>query len=176
MRRRYIAGLIDALLFAALVPALVMSWLADSLLWMTIALWVALAHAILLGLPVFLILQRYGRVNAFSFAGAVFIIGCLPLGLSALPSVTGSGLKHRSMEFRRLSTAQRPFLAVRLALCRNANGVGKICAPACGRHLKPITKADEWPTTSWATSRHEGFEASCVLKAEKRHRAITNER
>src|ERR1700759_4120841 len=80
--RRTAAGLAAALLSAGLAPAAAMAalWYSENIAgWpfgMTSA--VALAHAILLGLPLFLIFQSKGWVNAVTCVVAGFVIGAAP--------------------------------------------------------------------------------------------------
>jgi hypothetical protein len=73
-----------ALLAAALAPAAVCAALGGSLGLLTIGFVVALAHAVLLGVPAYLLMRMRGSVNALSAAIAGFVIGIVPVGLLGL--------------------------------------------------------------------------------------------
>lgn len=86
-RTQQIASCIAALLFAALAPALAETGLERSILMLPTYLVLTLGHAVLLGLPLFLILRLLGRkrwITAISSVCVGFLIGALPLSILAL--------------------------------------------------------------------------------------------
>jgi hypothetical protein len=88
---QFIAGLTAALLLAALAPAAVVAALGQSVALLPLAFGIALAHAVLLGLPLFLLLRWKRRVNAaWSIAGG-FVVGMIPGAILTWPWRPGSG-------------------------------------------------------------------------------------
>jgi len=77
--------LTTAVLVAALVPAALFSIVTGSLRAMPIAFAIALVHSLVLGLPLFLVLQKFGRANGVSAGSAGFVIGCVPVGIYFWP-------------------------------------------------------------------------------------------
>ena len=73
------------MLAAALAPAAVFAALGGSVRLLTLGFLVALAHAVLLGLPFYLLLRMKGWVNAASTAIGGFFIGVVPAGVVSLP-------------------------------------------------------------------------------------------
>lgn len=88
-------GLVAAALIAALLPAAVFAMVAGSLKILPLAFAVALAHAFVLGLPLFLLLRRAGWANGFSATAAGFGIAALPLGALTWP-LNHSGARYSS--------------------------------------------------------------------------------
>ncbi len=74
-----------AVLAAALAPAAVFAAVGGSLSLLTISFGIALAHAVLLGLPTFLVLRTKNWVNGISTPVAGFIIGAIPVGVLSWP-------------------------------------------------------------------------------------------
>lgn len=66
MRLRPVASCIAALLFADLAPAVAVAVMGSHIELMPIAFGIALAHALVLGLPLFLVLRLKRLVNAIS--------------------------------------------------------------------------------------------------------------
>jgi hypothetical protein len=89
VRVRSVLRVIAALIVAALVPALPAA-LSGSFGIMLIAFFIALAHAVLLGLPLFLLLQLEGRVNQASSVGLGFAIGAFPMAFFTFPARYGT--------------------------------------------------------------------------------------
>src|SRR6266571_157136 len=85
-----LAACTAAFLLAALVPAIVVAWLSGSIAIVPYAFGVALAHALLLALPPFVLLSWAGRVNLIWAIGVGFLVGAGPLGLLAWPLHPGS--------------------------------------------------------------------------------------
>jgi hypothetical protein len=83
--RQRIAGAAAAFLFAGLAPALVMAALWHTAKVAPIAFSftfaVALSHAVLLGLPLFLVFQSMGWINAMSCVVFGFAVGSAPTGV-----------------------------------------------------------------------------------------------
>src|SRR5258708_18082499 len=74
-----------AVLAAALAPAAGFAAVGGSLSLLTISFGIALAHAVLLGLPTFLVLRTKNWVNGISTPVAGFIIGAIPVGVLSWP-------------------------------------------------------------------------------------------
>jgi hypothetical protein len=92
----FVAGLTAALLLAALAPAAVEAALDQSVGLLPLAFGIALAHAVLLGLPLFLLLRWKRRVNAaWSIAGG-FLVGMVPGAILTWPWRPGSGSSSSS--------------------------------------------------------------------------------
>src|SRR5262245_63952606 len=85
MRLQDLATYAAAFLFAALAPALLYSLAGGSYQLLPLTLTVTLAHALVLGLPLFLIVRRTGWVNVFSATAGGFLIGAIPIGLMSWP-------------------------------------------------------------------------------------------
>jgi hypothetical protein len=88
---RQIAGIVGAVLIAALVPALYfgvpgLSFRAGLLAFVVASIWV-----VLLGLPTFLIFKHRGLVRWWSAAVAGFLLGAVPMALVSWPFSPGSG-------------------------------------------------------------------------------------
>jgi hypothetical protein len=87
--RQRIAGAAAAFLFAGLAPALVMAALwhtaevAPIAFAFTFA--IALGHAVLLGLPLFLVFQSMGWINVMSCVVVGFAVGAAPAGVLTWP-------------------------------------------------------------------------------------------
>jgi len=87
MRIQQIAGAATAFLFAGLAPALVMAalWhtavIAPIVFAFTFA--IALGHAVLLGLPLFLVFRSKGWINVMSCVVFGFAVGAVPTGVLA---------------------------------------------------------------------------------------------
>jgi hypothetical protein len=90
MTRQYLASCVAAFLFAALTPALILAGLAGSIQLAPIAFFVSLGHAILLGLPLFLILRSTRWINAISSTVGGFIVGVIPGAFLSWPWSPGS--------------------------------------------------------------------------------------
>ena len=90
MRIQQIAGAATAFLFAGLAPALVMAalWhmakIAPIIFAFTFA--IALGHAVLFGLPLFLVLRSRGWINVMSCVIFGFAIGAVPIGVLTWPT------------------------------------------------------------------------------------------
>jgi hypothetical protein len=88
-RIKQIADAAASFLFAALAPASVMAalWYTTKVgpMVFTITFAIALAHAVLLGLPLFLILRSRGWVNVMSCVAFGFVIGAAPAGVLTWP-------------------------------------------------------------------------------------------
>jgi hypothetical protein len=93
MRRvRLVASAITAVLAAAATPAILFGALARSLDAGAVAFAIALPHALVLGLPLFLLLRAKRRVNALASVVGGFLVGALPIGiLSGLTGLAGHG-------------------------------------------------------------------------------------
>jgi hypothetical protein len=89
MRMQQIAGAATAFLFAGLAPALVMTalWytakIASTAFVLTFA--IAIAHAVLLGLPLFLAFRSKGWINVVSCVVFGFVVGAVPAGVLTWP-------------------------------------------------------------------------------------------
>jgi hypothetical protein len=70
-----------AVLAAAVAPAIVFAALTRSAAAGTIAFLIAVPHALVLGLPLFLLLRAKKRVNAVSSIAAGFAVGALPIAV-----------------------------------------------------------------------------------------------
>jgi hypothetical protein len=85
----HIAGIATALLFAGLAPALVISaiWhtaeIAPCIFIFTFA--IALGHAVLLGLPLFLVFRSIGWINLTTCIGLGFAVGVAPVCVLTWP-------------------------------------------------------------------------------------------
>jgi hypothetical protein len=90
MRIQQIAGAATAFLFAGLAPTLVMAalWhmakIAPIIFAFTFA--IALGHAVLFGLPLFLVLRSRGWINIMSCVIFGFAIGAVPIGVLTWPT------------------------------------------------------------------------------------------
>jgi hypothetical protein len=90
LRMQQIAGTAAALLFAGLAPASVMAalWhaakIAGTVFAFTLA--IALSHAVLLGLPLFLVFRSKGWINVMACAIFGFAVGAVPAGLLTWPT------------------------------------------------------------------------------------------
>ena len=91
MRLQHLAALMAAFLFAALVPALAFALFAGSSTLLPFALVVTLAHAVLFGLPLFLLLRAKGWINLLTCIGGGFLIGAIPLGVVGWPLSPSTG-------------------------------------------------------------------------------------
>jgi hypothetical protein len=89
LRIYQIAGAATALLFAGLAPALVMAslWYTAKIAPITFAFTFAIAfgHAVLLGLPLFLVFRLKGWVNVMSCVALGFAVGAVPASVLTLP-------------------------------------------------------------------------------------------
>jgi hypothetical protein len=89
LRMEHIAGTATALLFAGLSPALVMAVLwhtADVAACIFIFTFViALGHAVLLGLPLFLVFRSIGWTSLTTCIGFGFAVGAAPVGVLTWP-------------------------------------------------------------------------------------------
>lgn len=74
-----------AFLLAALAPAIAAAALTGSIKLLPFTFGVAFAHALGLGLPLFLIFRLKRRVNLISSVGIAFIVGALPMGVLTWP-------------------------------------------------------------------------------------------
>jgi hypothetical protein len=89
LRTQHIGGIRTALLFAGLAPALVMAalWhtaeIAPFIFTFTFA--IALGHAVLLGLPLFLVFRSKGWINVATCVAFGFAVGALPDGVLTWP-------------------------------------------------------------------------------------------
>jgi hypothetical protein len=79
------AGYAAAILFGALTATVLIVGISGPVNLMPLVLGVAVAHATLLGLPLFLFLRKRGWANAPSSACAGFVISAVPLGAIAWP-------------------------------------------------------------------------------------------
>ena len=88
-RMQQIAGVTTAVLCAGLAPALVMAALWHTAEVAPVAFVftfvIALAHAVLLGLPLFLVLQSKGWVNVVTYVVFGFAVGAAPDGVLTWP-------------------------------------------------------------------------------------------
>src|SRR5262245_60609341 len=98
MRLQYIAACIAAFLFAALVPALAYVGFAGllagydrALPLLPLTVGITLAHAVVAGLPLFLIFRAKGWINAASCIVGGFVAGAVPIGIFALLSMFDRG-------------------------------------------------------------------------------------
>ena len=88
-RMQQIAGFATAVVFAGLAPALVMAalWhtakIAPIVFAFTFA--IALGHAVLLGLPLFLVFRSKGWINVMSCVVFGFAVGAVPTGVLTWP-------------------------------------------------------------------------------------------
>ncbi|WP_300300411.1 hypothetical protein [Ferrovibrio sp.] len=79
---------VGALLASTIVPTIAASVFFDLYLVSGIAAFafaVAFSHAVLLGIPLFLLVQARGLFNFFSAVAGGFLIGILPLGILIFP-------------------------------------------------------------------------------------------
>jgi hypothetical protein len=90
MRIQPIAAIAAAFLLAALIPTFIVGTLMQSLAVAAVVLGIALGHAVVIGLPLFLILRRRGRVNVLTSIAAGFIAGTIPMGIFTWPFRPGS--------------------------------------------------------------------------------------
>lgn len=92
MTLRQITNTVLAALAAAIAPSALVAALSGSLQILPFVFFVALAHALVLGVPLFLLLRRKAWANGFSATAAGFGIGCLPVGVLTWPlRLAGSG-------------------------------------------------------------------------------------
>lgn len=84
---RILASVTVALLAAAAAPALAFGAMIHSLGGIALAFVIALAHAIVLGLPLFALMLAKGRVSAMSSIIGGFVIGVTPMALLSSPVV-----------------------------------------------------------------------------------------
>jgi len=82
-RVRLVARAVVALLAAAAAPAALFAVLTGSFFFFVVAFAVALAHALVLGLPIFLLLRAKRWVNAMSAMASGFIVGAASLAIEA---------------------------------------------------------------------------------------------
>ena len=113
------------LFLAALVPAVAVAALGESLIFLPYALVVTGIHTLLLGLPAFVLAYEKGWVNALTCIGVAFVIGATPMGFSLWPEPAISpqlmeGLHGRGRFLRRHGRARRPDILVRAAHQRRA--------------------------------------------------------
>lgn len=80
-----VAQLGIAVLAASLAPALVFAAMSGSFALLTVAFVIALAHAVVLGLPLFLLLRRKGWVNGVSTTIGGLIVGATPVAVLTWP-------------------------------------------------------------------------------------------
>jgi hypothetical protein len=89
LRIQRIASVAAVLLFAGLAPALVMAalWHAAKIALIAFAFTfvIALAHAVLLGLPLFLVFRSKGWINVMSCVVSGFAVGAVPAGVLTSP-------------------------------------------------------------------------------------------
>jgi len=89
LRVQQIAGVATALLAAGLAPALVMAafWHTAkvALFAFTFTFAIALSHAVLLGLPLFLVFRPMGRINVVTCVVFGFAVGAAPAGVLTWP-------------------------------------------------------------------------------------------
>jgi len=78
---RKIISIAVAVLLAAQIPAVIFAVGGGQWIILTYAFAIALAHAVLLGLPLFLFLNWLGWANALSAVLAGFVIGSIPIGI-----------------------------------------------------------------------------------------------
>jgi hypothetical protein len=90
MRLQLVAGIVAAFLFATLVPTFIVGALAQSLDLAAIVLGIALGHAVVIGLPLFLILRRRRRVNVLTSIAAGLVAGTIPIAVFTWPFRPGS--------------------------------------------------------------------------------------
>jgi hypothetical protein len=90
MRIHAYASTATALLFAGLAPAAAFFAITADVQVVPIVLVVALGHAVILGLPAFLLGRFLGRVNLIFSAIAGFIIGAVPIALLTLLTLGGT--------------------------------------------------------------------------------------
>jgi hypothetical protein len=91
MRRHDHASCVAAFLFAALAPAAVYGALNWSAGFASLAFFISLAHALILGLPLFLLFQTHRWITIFSCVIGGFIVGIFPIGFFTWPFWPGSG-------------------------------------------------------------------------------------
>ena len=86
--RRYL-WIVAALSASVLVPAsyfLVFGRFEPSAITaFKVALFIALGHVVVLGLPAFLLLSHFGRANVWTSALSGFVIACIPVGAFSWP-------------------------------------------------------------------------------------------
>jgi hypothetical protein len=85
MTLQLLAARCAAFIFAALIPALAVAGLGQSIRLLPYAFAITLGHALILGLPAFLILQMKRWVNAATSTGAGFAIGVMPIAVLTWP-------------------------------------------------------------------------------------------
>ena len=78
---RLVSVAIVAALAAATAPALLFAAFTGSLGMGAFAFIIALPHALVLGLPLFLVLRAKGWVNAGSSLGGGFLVGAIPMAV-----------------------------------------------------------------------------------------------
>jgi hypothetical protein len=101
-RMQQIAGVATAVVLASLAPALVMAALWDTAQIAPIAFVftfvIALAHAVLLGLPLFLVLQSKELVNVVTSVVLGFAVGAAPDGVLTWPMQHAAYIMIASVE------------------------------------------------------------------------------
>jgi hypothetical protein len=80
MRRALVFSWIAAVLWGALVPALIFAGVSRNILVLTLAFYVTLAHAAILGLPAAIYRAKQWTGIGTTIAGG-FLIGALPIGV-----------------------------------------------------------------------------------------------
>ena len=85
MRAAKVLPVVEAFIVAAAIPALLVGLFAWSWSVFLVALMITSAHAVLLGLPLFLLLQMRGWVNVISAVAGGFLIGVLPVAAFTWP-------------------------------------------------------------------------------------------
>ena len=85
MRLQRLTSCGAAFILAALAPAVAAAGLEKSIKLMPLTFLVAFAHAVGLGLPLFLIFRKKRLVNFISCGGIGFIVGALPIGVLSWP-------------------------------------------------------------------------------------------
>jgi hypothetical protein len=90
MRIHAYASRMTALLFAGLAPTAAYFALTGDVRLIPFVFVIALGHAVILGLPAFLLGRSLGRVNLISSGVVGFIIGACPIALLMLPLWLGS--------------------------------------------------------------------------------------
>ncbi|HEY1541748.1 MAG TPA: hypothetical protein VGG01_05020 [Xanthobacteraceae bacterium] len=86
MRLHQVRSCLAALLFAGLTVAAAFLVGSRSFQLVPYVIVVALAHAVILGLPLFLLLNAWGRIGIAPSIVGGFAIGCLPVGLLTFPA------------------------------------------------------------------------------------------
>jgi hypothetical protein len=90
---RLVASAVVALLAAAAASALVLAMVYRTPAAFAVAFVLALLHAVLLGLPLFLLLLAKGWVSATTSAGGGFVVGIIPIGFALWPGHQGADVR-----------------------------------------------------------------------------------